>query len=150
MAGDTSEIRPQHRSHNAYSQPLLTGHAKYLSQSLVRVSAECLNWSQKLEFPCIFTSSMLSCSLKLLLHLHEVEISTQHSANPVVSKSEGYLVRSGDSGLSPLDQRVKGAVIERSGISQSIHILQSLYPGSPLTRCEPAAVDQLTRIDCSS
>ncbi len=68
----------------------------------------------------------------------------------MVSKSEGYFVSLSDGGLSLLDQCVAGTVIERTGIPQSIHILQCLYAGSPLARCEPAAVDQLTRIDYSS
>ncbi len=68
----------------------------------------------------------------------------------MVSKSEGYFVSPSDGGLGLLDQCVAGTVIERTGISQSIHILQSLYPGAPLTRCEPVAVDQLTRINYSS
>jgi hypothetical protein len=68
----------------------------------------------------------------------------------MVSKSEGCFVSLSDGGFGLLDQCVAVTVIERTGISQSIHILQSLYPGSPLTRCEPAAVNQLARIDYSS
>ncbi len=65
----------------------------------------------------------------------------------MVSKSEGYFISLSDGGLGLLAQCVAGTVIERTGIPQSIHILQSLYPGSPLTRCETAAVDQLNCID---
>ncbi|HEY1500602.1 MAG TPA: hypothetical protein VGF88_13555 [Acidobacteriaceae bacterium] len=145
FAGDTAGTRPA--AQKPHSESLLPADAKYSSQRLVRIGTERLNRSKKLQFPCIFTRSVLSCSLKILPHLHEAEISTQHSANPMVSKSERHLVRSDDSGVSLLDPGVIGTVIERSGISQSIHILQSLYPGSPLTRCEPVAVDQLARIN---
>jgi hypothetical protein len=105
--------------------------------------------NQNLQPPCIFTCGVLSCSLKVALRLRELEIGTQHSANPMVSKSEGYFVSLRDRGSALLDQCVVGTVIDRTGISQSIHILQSLCPRSPLIRCEPPAVDQPASIDHS-